>query len=290
VQVRIDDRILAEASRPPVTDEDDAAPVAEVGDAGLHGGYEIFPPDEMFQRLIADPRWPRFSASHQWYLGDDELDRVGATSFGETFPLVRSPEYDWGQWEIAFQASVFSVFDLEASSLDLVNSDFFVGLSASHHFGDFTALLRVYHQSSHLGDEFLLRNRVDRVNLSFEVLDALVSYRPWTWLRLYGGGGLLVHREPALDRGITQMGLELESPIALVGGYLRPVGGVDVQHREESDWKTDLSLRAGLQVEHPALRRSRLQILGEFYTGRSPNGQFYERSIEVLGLGIFLAF
>ena len=58
----------------------------------------------------------------------------------------------------------------------------------THHIGDFTWLVRVYHQSSHLGDEYLLRNRVDRVNLSFEVVDALVSYDPFEWLRLYGAG------------------------------------------------------------------------------------------------------
>ncbi|MHA7836229.1 MAG: DUF1207 domain-containing protein [bacterium] len=296
VRIRLGERILADIARE-APRADGEAPVERVDEAAGPGeqqtvdeGYELFPGDELFDMLIADPRWPRFSASHQWYLDDEELDRVGAVSFGETFPLLRSPEADWGRWELAFQAGVFSVFDLEAASLDLVNSDFFVGLSASHHLGDVTTMVRIYHQSSHLGDEFLLRNRVDRVNLSFEVLDALVSWEPWRWLRLYGGGGLLVHREPRIDRGITQVGLELTGPVAHAGGYLRPIAAVDVQHREESDWKTDLSVRAGVQVEHPALRRQRLQVLGEFYTGRSPNGQFFERSIETLGLGVHLTF
>lgn len=253
-------------------------------------GWDVFPSRELFDPLLADPRWPHFSASHQWYLGDEELERVAAVSFGETFSLVRSPQRDWGEWELAFQAGVFSVFDLESSSFDLVNSDFFVGLASIHHVGDFTTMLRAYHQSSHLGDEYLLRSRVDRVNLSFEVLDLLVSFEPWRWLRLYGGGGLMVHREPALGRGITELGLELWSPVALAGGYLRPVAGLDVQHREESDWKTDLSLRTGVQIEHPVLADRRLQILAEYYDGRSPNGQFFERRIRELGIGIHLGF
>ncbi len=310
VRIHVGDRLLAEsaasgsssaetasadADRDGDGDDDDGGDVRGVdsptdADAPARSGYEIFPAQELFATLIADPRWPRFSVSHQWYLDDDELDRVGATSFGETFALVRSPKADWGEWEIAFQAGVFSVFDLEADSFDLVNSDFLVGLSASHHLGDVTTMIRIYHQSSHLGDEFLLRNRVDRVNLSFEVLDLLMSYEPWSWLRLYGGGGLILHREPDLDRGITQVGLELTSPRAFASGYLRPLAAIDLQHREESDWKTDLSLRSGVQIEHPRLGSRRLQILGEFYSGRSPNGQFFDRSIKTLGLGIHLGF
>ena len=315
VRIRVGDRLLAESAAPESPSAETASSTSGDGDgdgdgdadddgdgdvrgvesstdadAPVRSGYEIFPAQELFATLIADPRWPRFSVSHQWYLDDDELGRVGATSFGETFALVRSPKADWGEWEIAFQAGVFSVFDLEADSFDLVNSDFLVGLSASHHLGDVTTMVRIYHQSSHLGDEFLLRNRVDRVNLSFEVLDLLMSYEPWSWLRLYGGGGLILHREPDLDRGITQVGLELTSPTAFANGYLRPLAAIDLQHREESDWKTDLSLRSGVQIEHPRLGSRRLQILGEFYSGRSPNGQFFERSIKTLGLGIHLGF
>jgi len=307
VRIRVGDQLLAESAAPGSSTAEIASAEADAdadadpdvegesedptqADVPPRNGYEIFPTQELFATLIADPRWPRFSVSHQWYLDDDELGRVGAASFGETFALVRSPKARWGEWEIAFQAGVFSVFDLEADSFDLVNSDFLVGLSASHHFGDLTTMIRVYHQSSHLGDEFLLRNRVDRVNLSFEVVDLLLSYEPWSWLRLYGGGGVIVHREPDLDRGITQVGLELTSPSAFLKGYLRPLAAIDLQHREESDWKTDLSLRSGVQIEHPRLGSRRLQILGEFYSGRSPNGQFFDRSIETLGLGIHLGF
>lgn len=253
-------------------------------------GYDFFLLDEMFDPLLADPRWPRFSASHLWFLDDDELERVGSANFGETFVLVRSPRQDWGRWEVGFQAGVFSVFDLEASSADLVNSDFLAGLTFTHHAGDFTTLVRIYHQSSHLGDEYLLRNRVDRVNLSFEVLDLLVAFEPAQWVRIYGGGGVIVHREPALERGILQTGIELSMPEALAGGYLRPVASSDLQFREESDWKIDASVRAGVQLEHPFLRRSKLRILAEFYSGRSPNGQFYDRRIKTIGLGIHLGF
>jgi hypothetical protein len=253
-------------------------------------GWDVFPQRELFAPLLADPRWPHFSAAYQWYVDDDELTNVGATVFGGTFGLLRSPKRPYGAFELGFQAGVFSVFDLDSDSMDLVNSDFMVGLTVSHQIGELTSMLRFYHQSSHLGDEYLLRNRVNRVNLSYEVLDLLLSYDPTNWLRLYGGGGLLVHREPSLDRGLAECGVELLSPMAFLSGHLRPLAAADLQFRQESDWNLDLSTRFGVQIEHPTLRRLRVQILGEYYRGRSPNGQFYGRRIETLGVGVHLGF
>lgn len=251
-------------------------------------GWDVFPQRELFAPLLADPRWPHFSAAYQRYLDDDELGNVGATAFGGSFGLLRSPKRPYGSFELGFQAGVFSVFDLDSSSMDLVNSDFMVGLTVSHQIERLTSMLRFYHQSSHLGDEYLLRNRVDRVNLSYEVLDLLFSFGPTNWLRLYGGGGVMVHRNPSLDRWLTETGIELVSPVTFWSGYVRPLAAADLQFRQESDWKLDLSTRFGVQIEHPTLRRLRVQILGEYYRGRSPNGQFYGRRIETLGVGIHL--
>lgn len=254
--------------------------------------WDLFPSRELFLPLLADPRWPRFSAAYQWYSDDSELDHVTAVSFGESFAFLRSPATGVGDFELGMQAAVFSVFDLASNSFDLVNSDFVVGGTLAHHLGDVTTMLRLYHQSSHLGDEYLLRNDVDRENLSYEVVDLLVSYSPSPagWLRLYGGGGLIVHREPELERGLTQVGVELRSPVAFKGGHLRPLGGVDLQFREESDWNADVSTRFGVQIEHARLRRLRIQILGEYYRGRSPVGQFYGRRIQTAGLGLHIGF
>ena len=72
---------------------------AEVPDASPEESldeYVLFPADEFFDPLVADLRWPRFSASHQWRLGTDDFDRVAQVSFGESFAFVQSPEYDWG--------------------------------------------------------------------------------------------------------------------------------------------------------------------------------------------------
>jgi hypothetical protein len=253
--------------------------------------WDLLPPGRLFDPLLADPRWPHFSASVQRYVDNDELGNVAAVSFGDVIPLVRRTGSDGGSVELALHAAVFSIFDIDADSFDLINSDFLVGPALSARRGSVSGMLRLFHQSSHLGDEFLLRRSTDRINLSYEAVDALVSWDASAWLRLYAGGGWLLRREPAdLARASAQVGLEARSPRTWGGGHLRPIFGFDVQSRAESDWDLDLSARLGFQIESDRLASRRLQVLLDYFQGRSPNGQFFDREIEYWALGAHLHF
>jgi hypothetical protein len=264
--------------------------VVVTDDAGK-SGIEVLPRGGLFAPLIADPRWAHFSAAYQYFIDDKEISGAGSVSFGETFGLLRGPAPFEGRWQIDFQAAVFGLFDLEAESLDLVNADYWVGIPLSYRRGDFSAMFRVFHQSSHLGDEYLLRSRIDRVNLSYEATDLKLSYDIGYGLRVYGGGGVLLHREPAdLDRLSTQVGMEYLAPFTIGDGLLRPVAAVDLQNREESNWQSDVSLRAGVQFESPDEVSQRVQLMLEYFNGRNPNGQFYDRTLEYVGLGTHVYF
>ena len=263
-----------------------AAPAAAAEPAAL--GF--LPTGHLFRALIADPRWPHFSASYRYYISTPGSKNVAAVSFGETLPLYRDrigEKGEWGQWETGVQGGVFSIFDLDSQSFDLINTDFFAAGFVGYRFGDFSALGRIFHQSSHLGDELLLREtRPNRVNLSYEGLDAKLSYDLPLGLRAYAGGGYLFEVDPSnLGRGLAQAGAEFKSPWTLWQGRLRPIAGIDLQFREENNWHTDFSLRAGLQFENVSVLNRNLQILVEYYNGRSFEGQFFKQPVEYLGIG-----
>ena len=253
-------------------------------------GLEWLPKGLLFAPLIADPRWPHFSAVYQRFHDDARLGNAAIATLGETFSILRGPIGEkGGAWEVGIQAGVFSLFDLDAPSTDLVNSDYIVGFPFAYRARNFSALARFYHQSSHLGDEFLIENRIERVNLSYEAIDLRLSYEVTNWLRLYGGGGYIVRGDPSdLEPWSTQMGVELRSPHAYFDGTIRPLGAVDIQYREQNDWHTDLSVRAGIQFEKLAIFDRRIQLLLEYFNGYSPNGQFYRDKIEYIGLGVHL--
>lgn len=262
--------------------------------ADLPSRPEVLPRTKLFDPLLADPRWPHFSASFQNYGGDNGLNEVAAVSVGDELSFYQAP-IALGAWGIGIQAAVFALFDLDAQSKDLVNADYWVGIPLTWRQGDTSAILRVYHQSSHLGDEYLLRsanNRRSRINLSYEVVDLKLSHDLFgRTLRLYGGGGYLFDQEPSdIKPGLLQWGAEVRGPWSFADGLLRPVAAVDFQSAEESNWNVDISARAGLELISNVDRDYVVQLMLEYYRGRNPNGQFFVRDTEFYGIGLHAYF
>lgn len=267
-----------------------AAPASAVLAQQIPDEPQVLPRTRLFDPLLADPRWAHFSASVQDYGGNNGLNTVGAVSVGDEVPLYQSPGLG-GAWGVGVQAAVFALFDLDAESKDLINADYWVGIPLSWRSGPYSAILRLYHQSSHLGDEYLLRsanNRRTRVNLSYEVVDFKLSRDFYgRAVRLYGGGGTLFDQEPSdLKTGLLQAGVELRSPWSFANEMLRPVAAADFQSAEESGWRVDVSARAGLELASSVDRDYVVQLMAEYYRGRNPNGQFFERDVEFYGIGL----
>ena len=259
-------------------------------------------PGRLFEPLIADPRWPHFFASYNYYTKDPstpgsskEIQHVASIGFGETISIVRKSYANGFRYEAGVQAGVFAIFDIDSDSKDLINADYFGGPYAAFRYNDLSILTRVYRQSSHLGDEYILREAIDgqqRVNLSYEAVDLIVSYELPHGLRVYGGGAYLFGTDPeSLEPWAVQYGAEWRAPFTLGGtSGVRPIAAVDLQNREENDWDTDFSLRVGVQFEDPGRFSQRLALMLEFYDGRSPNGQFYTDRIQFLGVGLHFYF
>ena len=255
-------------------------------------GPKWLPHGALFAPLHADPRWPHFGGAYRQFTEGLDLSGVFAADFGETFAIYRNKAFLDGEWELGIQAGVFSIFDVSAESIDLVNADYRVGLLSSYRNGPFSGFIRIEHQSSHLGDEYLLNNPgVTRVNLSYEEVDVKLSYQLLPWLRIYGGGGYIVHRFPEdLGRGTTQWGIELVSTRTFLGGRLRPVAYGDFQCNERTNWQVGQSIMAGVQFENARIGDRQVQLLAEYYVGPSPDGQFYTQRASWYGIGVHLYF
>ncbi|MGZ8152675.1 MAG: DUF1207 domain-containing protein [Methylovulum sp.] len=256
----------------------------------------LMPSGHLFKPLLADPRWAHFSAAYHYYTNDNfDGNNIGSVSFGETIPFYRQ-NFGFGkrfaaQWEAGLQAGVFSDFNLGASSSDLINTDFIASIYSSVRVGEFSAFGRIYHQSSHLGDEFLLRTRTERVNLSYEGVDLKLSYELPYGVRVYGGGGGLFHTEPStLKPWSAQYGIEFRSPWRWEAASMRPIIAADFKNFDENDWKTDVSARAGVQFDNLQVMGRNLQILGEYFNGYSPSGQFYNDKVKYFGVGAHFHF
>lgn len=270
--------------------------------SGFHpgevSGTVFLPEGDLFCPLIADPKAERsflsfqrgdFPALQAGVETDSDL-HIGAIGLGDAFPLVRFGRGAPGDGvQVALVGSIFAQFDLGTESVDLINADYLIGLPVTFRRSGFSSRLRLYHQSSHLGDEFLLRTDVTRENLSFESLELLLSQEVGA-VRVYGGGEYLFNREPAtLEKMLAHAGLEFR--VGQLRG-VRFVGAVDAKAAEQHDWSPGWSARAGVEIaawrdeSHPPRLWG---ILLEFYDGPSPYGQFFQEQVRWVGIGLHLS-
>jgi hypothetical protein len=251
----------------------------------------VFPRAALFAPLCADPRWPRLAVSYAYSFGDSEQTHVGSADAGASIPIVQKNGRRRGAWEIGLQGGVFSIFDFGAPSSDLVNADYLGGLTFTYALDSVVLLSRIVHQSSHLGDEYLLNNEVERINLSFEELDVLISYDLRKWARLYGGAAVMLRREPSeLDRWSLQAGGELRPFTASTKRRLQVLLAANLDLWQQSDWIPDASIVAGLTLDPTGDSNYRVDFLLRYYVGRSPNGQFFTDRIQTFGPAAQLYF
>src|SRR5213076_883706 len=165
----------------------------------------------VFQPLLADPKEPQFFAAYLWEDSPRLAPRLGSVGFGQTIAVMSARA-----WQVAIAAAVFSHFNLARPTADLMNTDYRVGLPVTYRHARVTARLQLYHQSSHLGDEYMVHANAQRVDLTFEAAELLVSQQPAAW-RLYGGGQYLLTHSPAdLEPGVPQGRVEYRQPGVLL--------------------------------------------------------------------------
>ena len=257
------------------------------------GPFTPLPRGDVFCPLIADPKSIRSFVSYQRGEADDFAKDIAAVGIADQFGFFRIGGSNAGNGvQLGLQGAVFAQFDAGTSSYDLLNSDFIIGLPLTFRAGGFSGRARVYHQSSHLGDEFLLRpTRPERENLSFESAELLLS-QDVNALRVYAGGEVFFRRDPEdLPEHLLHGGVELR-PRGTIGfgptARARFVAAGDVKAIDEDEWRIGVSARAGIEVGRPRegeVPGRRWSLLVELYQGPSPYGQFHRSSISLYGLG-----
>ncbi len=253
--------------------------------------WERFPAGDLFRPLLADPKQAQFFVGVNRFSSSGARYTMASVGFGETFGLSRLNGHQEGNGlQFGIEGGIFARFNLSSASNDLVNADYTIGIPVTWRYGGNSIRSRLYHQSSHLGDELLLGgNPPERVNLSYESVELIYS-REWLGWRLYAGGEYLIHKEPAdLEPLSAHWGLEYRGAGVLLWKG-RPIGGVDMKCLEEHDWAVDVSIKAGLEFGHPDPGNRRLRLMGVWYKGFDPRGQFYSNEVEIYGLELSLGF
>jgi hypothetical protein len=258
---------------------------------GADPAHIALPTGSLFAPLIADPKQPQFLVASHQYNAERLETTMGTVAYGQPFGFYRRPGKNPGDGlQLDFAGALFAQFDMYSDSTDLVMADYVFGIPITYRHGNFSWRAQVYHQSSHLGDEYLLRRRPERINLSFEALEVLLSQDFWG-ARIYGGGQWLFRRSPDdLDDLGAHAGLEYRSRTRYYDAF-HWIAALDVKSWEQHDWNLDSSVKFGIDfgTDEPGSRHLKFTL--DAYQGTSPYGQLFENSdVTYYGGGIGFGF
>ena len=257
-------------------------------------GLIPLPQGDLFCPFVADPKWEHSFLSY--FRGDfatianpvrSPETNLASIGLGDSFGLLRITTWSPGEgFQLDLTGAIFAQFNLDTPSFDLINADYIIALPLTHRLRGFSTRLRLYHQSSHLGDEFLLANEPERENLSFEAVDLMLSQEIGA-LRIYAGGETFFRRRPVqVVARLAHAGAELR-PVTFGAGRL--IAAVDVKAVDQVDGLLSVSARFGVEsarVPSPGHPARVLSLLAEYYDGSAPYGQFYRDDIRFFGVGL----
>jgi hypothetical protein len=250
--------------------------------------WTLLPDSLLFRSYLAGPKEPRLSSA--WLYESDagwlwELQigaRVGLLRFGS--PAGSPPE----GWQVDLWGSAFPRLNIE-HNYDLDAADFNAGLPLTWRQGPFQTKVELRHISSHLGDEFLLRNPgFQRLNYVRDSFATGFGYFPTPNLRLYVDAEYAFNRDGGAEPWQFQFGAEY-SPQPVVhwlGWAGTPFAALNGSLREEVDFGGGLNVVAGWQLRGP--ESGRLLRLGlQYYNGKSYQFSFFDQHEQLLGVGLW---
>ncbi len=261
-------------------------------DNAQHGlGVQFFPPGALYAPYIADPRRVDFGLQVLHYsavtIPDSGNTRFDLKTGGRfDFVLIHpGGDADLG-WQIGLEGGFNAQFDID-KHLDNIGWDGRYGLLITTAQTKNLSLKFGYlHDSSHVGDEYVLRTGRQRIGYTREELVAGISWLSGSW-RTYGeyGHAQLMGNRQLQKPGRVQFGLEWQQAQPLQGLYRGWYAAADLSAMEERDWKRDLSVQAGYRIDSIG---KTWRIGADWYSGRPPIGEFFQYTERYLGFGLWI--
>ena len=239
--------------------------------------------------------YPIGSVRSSGIVGRVVSERRGVTRFGperEADVLVGAnlPVLGFGSTQRAFLGLTMRVggrFSLDDPKSSLIGNDWVVGIHGVVDRGPWRLTGEIYHESSHLGDEYAERFQARRIDWTREVGGLWVrrSAGPFEFTAM--GAWTLIDELP-LGRGAFGVGAGYHGNVGgWLGARVRPYAGVYAESVEYAGWKVTTTARAGIDLDAGGRR---LGLGAVFLNGLSNQRQFYDRRSRYLGFELRFDF
>lgn len=255
--------------------------------ATVYGQDRLFPAVRSFELPEASPRVHgvvgRLLTTRR---GESSFgnEREAEVAIGENLPLVtirRGPR----PVVLGIGTQVYGRFSLNDSKSALISVDWVAGLNTTAYLGDMAVTMQVYHESSHLGDEYGDRFQAQRIDWSREVIAGWMTYAVGQW-KLTGGGSYVLYDGLGLPRVGAALGLDWGAGRhRYLTRPFEPLVGLYTEGSAATDWRLSTSAKIGVAVRGKGGARS-LGLALIAHDGLSTQRQFFRRESRYLGLEV----
>jgi hypothetical protein len=253
---------------------------------GLQAQQRLFPAVRSFELPEASPRVHglvgRVISARR---GDSRFgqEHEGEVVLGENFPLVtlkggRRPIV------LGFGSQVYGRFSLTDPKSALISTDWVVGLNTTAALKAWALTLEVYHESSHLGDEYGDRFPDDRIDWTREVLAAWASYAAGVW-RFTAGSSYVLDDQLRLPAVAGSLGADFHGKSRrFLGGHVRPIAGLFTEAGAATRWRVSTSAKLGLAFATGENHDISIGVIA--HDGLSTQRQFFRQESRYVGMEI----
>lgn len=254
--------------------------------AGAAAQERLFPPVRSFELPEASPRVygivGRVISARR---GDSRFgqEHEGEVVLGENFPLVtlkggRHPVI------LGLGSQVYGRFSLTDPKSALISTDWVVGINTTAALNAWALTLEVYHESSHLGDEYGDRFPADRLDWTREVLAGWASYATGVW-RFTAGASYVLDDQLDLPAPAGSFGVDFHGRSRrFLTGQVRPVAGVFTEASAATNWRVSTSAKLGLAFATGDNHDFTLGLIA--HDGLSTQRQFYRQESRYVGMEV----
>ncbi|MEX0715070.1 MAG: DUF1207 domain-containing protein [Planctomycetaceae bacterium] len=248
---------------------------------------QILPAGLLYKSYLAGEKEPRFASA---WMHDKNLGWRWESTLGGRIGLFRDGTVGAIKpdgWQLDIEGAAMPRLDM-GNSEDLDAVDYRFGVPWTWRQGPLAFKAGYYHISSHVGDEFMIRNPTFvRRNYVRDSAIVGVSYDVTPDVRTYGEVAYAFKASDGAEPFEFQFGAEFSPARAIKRGD--PFAAVNVHLREEFDFGGAVNLMAGWQWRSPTT--DRLARVGlQYYHGKSLQYEFFDQNERLLGLGMWIDY
>lgn len=254
---------------------------------------EFLPKGHLFEPIVLDPLEAQTYGSvfpGYWTEGQKYKGSIVPFAFGFAKPFYRHTTEPGRSEEWVLDLASFTQFEAyhddqaNVARRRIVNTDYKISIIYNIRRGDNNYRIRVYHLSSHLGDDYIFRNKITAPSpnaVNYEQLDFTYS-RVVNNIRLYGGAGIVLRKTEERKLLSAQLGAFYKRPSTKAA---RLVGGADIKFWQQTNFRPGIHGGVGIELGRT---QNNLTFLLEGYSGFRPYSQYEDQQTSWIGVGLYL--